>query len=136
MIPRIAPDNITTLAPNEVFVFGSNFAGNHGKGAALLAVKKFGARRGQGTGLMGQSYGIATKDKNLKILSLQQIDIQIGRFLRVAALHPEQRFLVTRIGCGLAHYSPKEIAPLFFSYPIPDNVYLPSPFWVFMPKPI
>ena len=37
------PERITELKPNEVFVFGSNLAGAHGGGAALLAFRKFGA---------------------------------------------------------------------------------------------
>lgn len=40
---RTTPEVITTLQPNEVFVFGSNLAGIHGKGAAKQAVK-FGKR--------------------------------------------------------------------------------------------
>lgn len=32
------PENINSLKPNEVFVFGSNLAGHHGGGAARAAV--------------------------------------------------------------------------------------------------
>lgn len=38
---------ITHLKENEIFVFGSNYAGIHGKGAAKTALK-FGAIRGPG----------------------------------------------------------------------------------------
>ena len=38
------PENISKLKQNEVFVFGSNKAGNHVGGAARVAVEKFGAR--------------------------------------------------------------------------------------------
>jgi hypothetical protein len=124
---------ITELAPNEVFVFGSNYAGRHGKGAALTASRKFGARNGQGTGLMGQSYGIATKDRNLKILSLDTIQQQIRKFLECAYDHPGLKFLVTPIGCGLAGYKPKDIAPLFYFYRIPLNVILPESFLKYRP---
>ena len=51
----------TELAPNEVFVFGSNLAGSHGGGAAYVAYRKFGAVMGQGVGLQGQSYAIPTE---------------------------------------------------------------------------
>lgn len=122
------PDNITKLKDNEIFVFGSNYAGRHGKGAALLAMKKFGAKTGQGVGLMGQSYGIATKGKKLDVLPLSSISIQIKRFLRFAEQHSELKFLVTQIGCGLAGYKAKEIAPLFFEHHIPANVTLPKSF--------
>lgn len=54
------PENINSLKPNEVFVFGSNLAGHHDGGAARAAVKKFGAIMGQGVGLQGQSYAIPT----------------------------------------------------------------------------
>ena len=126
---------ITKLNDNEVFVFGSNYAGRHGKGAALTALRKFGAKSGQGVGLMGQSYGIATKDHNLKVLPLSIIELQIGRFLRFARTHPNLTFLVTPIGCGLAGYKYKEIAPLFFNFSIPDNVKLPEEFIKYLDEP-
>ncbi len=131
---KITPEKITQLADNQVFVFGSNFRGAHGKGAALTAVRKFGAKYGQGTGLMGQSYGIATKDRNIQTLSLREIGIQVDKFVRFAEAHPELEFLVTQVGCGLAGYQPKEIASLFFANKIPDNVSLPECFWKLKPN--
>jgi hypothetical protein len=130
-VQNVSPENITALQPGEIFVFGSNYSGRHGKGAALLAMRKFGAKPGQGVGLMGQSYGIATKDQRLKTLSLMAISAQIGKFIKFAAENPQLRFLVTQIGCGLAGYKPWEIAPLFFAYDIPANVALPAAFWKF-----
>ena len=121
---------ITHLQENEIFVFGSNYAGRHGKGAAKTALK-FGARFGQGIGLMGQCYGIATKDRNLKVLPLLSIQQQIRRFLDFAGQHPELKFLVTPIGCGLAGYKPKDIALLFYFYKIPTNIVLPDVFLKF-----
>jgi hypothetical protein len=123
-------NKITKLKDNEIFVFGSNYAGKHGKGAALIALKKFGARNGVGTGLMGKCYGIATKDRNLKILPLKIIESQIGKFIRFAKRNPNLTFLVTPIGCGLAGYKPLDIAPLFFNYDIPENVKLPDSFLI------
>jgi len=120
------PDDIKHLDQNQIFVFGSNYAGRHGRGAALVALKKFGARNGQGTGIMGKSYGIATKDHDLKILPLSYIETQVNRFIRYAERHPELTFFVTKIGCGLAGYKPKEIAPLFIG--VPSNVILPDIF--------
>jgi len=119
---------ITKLADNEIFVFGSNYAGCHGKGAALDAVRKFGAINGQGTGLMGRSYGIATKDRNLNVLPLSSIQAQIRKFYEFAFHHPALIFIVTPIGCGLAGYKPKDIAPLFNFYKRPLNVVLPDEF--------
>lgn len=119
--------NITSLKENEIFVFGSNYAGKHGKGAAKDALK-FGAKWGQGVGLMGRTYGIATKDSRLNVLPIIQIGWQIEKFVRFASAHTELQFLVTPIGCGLAGYKPKDIAPLFFRFKIPSNVILPDSF--------
>lgn len=131
---NIIPENIKLLKENEIFVFGSNYAGRHGAGAALTAYRKFGAKYGQGTGLMGQSYGIATKDRNLNVLSLDKIEIQINKFLKFANENPDKHFLVTQIGCGLAGYKPSQIAPLFFNDEIPENVSLPESFWKYKIK--
>ena len=121
-------NRITSLAENEIFVFGSNLAGRHGKGAALDAVRKFGAVNGQGTGLMGRSYGIATKDRNLRVLPLYSIRNQVAKLYRFAGRHPHLRFIVTPIGCGLAGYKPSDIAPLFHLFSRPTNVILPKEF--------
>lgn len=127
---KITPNKITKLEPNQIFVFGSNLAGRHGRGAALDALRKFGAKNGQGLGLMGQSYGIATKTGTLKVMSLRQIETQIERFVKFAKDNPELEFLVTPIGCGLAGYKSKEIAPLFKE--VPNNVSLPESFWKYI----
>lgn len=125
---NITPDIIGNLAINEVFVFGSNEAGIHGAGAALLAVKKFGAIYGQGFGLQGRSFGIPTKDRNIKTLSLEKIKVYIQGAEAHFIAHPNLIFYVTKIGCGLAGYEPKDIAPLFSSaYQLP-NVYMPREF--------
>jgi hypothetical protein len=39
------------------------------------------------------------------------------------------RFLVTRIGCGIAGFDDSEIAPLFKEAVAVDNIYLPKEFW-------
>ena len=43
--------------------------------------------------------------------------------------HPNMIFLVTEIGCGLAGYKPKDIAPLFKGVENLKNVKLPERFW-------
>lgn len=120
------PENITLLKPNEIFVFGSNLAGRHGAGAALLAAKRFGAQRGVGEGLMGQCYALPTKDEFVETLPLNEINRYVAEFLNVAWKHPELTFFVTKIGCGLAGYDVEEIAPLF--HKVPANVILPVEF--------
>lgn len=96
-----------------IFVFGSNLAGRHGKGAALEAATLHGAIRGQGEGRQGNSYAIPTKDSNLHPLPLYEIKRHVNRFKVYAITNPKLEFQVTRIGCGLAGYSDHEIAPMF-----------------------
>lgn len=127
---KFTPENITELKENEIFVFGSNLAGKNGAGAALLASKKFGAEYGVGEGLTGNCYAFPTKDKNIKTLPLSEIEKVINRFYLCVAANPDYKFLLTKVGCGLANYSPKEIAPLFaqFKY-IPPNIIFPKEFY-------
>lgn len=115
---------IERLEPNEVFVFGSNLAGMHGGGAALIAHLKFGAVMGQGIGLQGQSYAIPTMQGGV-----DTIRPYVDEFIGFARAHPELVFHVTRIGCGIAGFSVAEIAPLFAAAIALPNVYLPADFW-------
>ena len=108
---KFTPENITHLEPNQIFCYGANAAGIHGAGAAKLALR-WGAKMGQ-YGLVGQTYGIPTKDKKINTLPLDKIQVHVDTFLATAFSHPEYEFLVTKIGCGLALYQPKDIAPLF-----------------------
>lgn len=110
----------------NVFVFGSNLAGRHGKGAALYAKKHHGAVYGQGVGLQGQSYGIPTKNERLQTLTLGVIEIYVENFKSFACSNPDKTFNVTAIGCGLAGYTPSDIAPLFKT--APSNCILPEEF--------
>lgn len=122
---RIASNHITTLRPNEIFVFGSNLAGMHGGGAARLAYQKFGAIWGQGVGLQGQSYGIPTMQGGV-----DTIKPYVDEFIKFAKTHPQLKFLVTEIGCGIAGFSVEEIAPLFEQAIEVENIYLPERFWM------
>ena len=121
---RFTPYNIRKLKDNEIFVFGSNLAGLHGGGAARIAVEKFGAIMGQGVGLQGQSYAIPTMQGDVNTI-LPYVE----EFIRFADSHPELTFLVTRIGCGIAGFTPKEIAPLFAGAINIPNIHLPEDFW-------
>jgi len=122
----VTPEHVSSLAPNEIFVFGSNLAGRHGRGAALTARRMFGAKYGVGAGPTGQCYAIPTKDRDLRVLPVPVIRTYVDDFLEYATAHRGLRFLVTEIGCGLAGYHPKQIAPLFLY--APDNVLLPLAF--------
>ena len=105
-----------------IFVFGSNLAGRHGKGAALTAFKLHGAIRGCGEGLQGSSYAIPTKDYNIKRLSLNEIHRHVNIFIEVAKSLPNKMFYVTAIGTGLAGYTKEEIAPFFKGAPTNCNL--------------
>lgn len=117
------PERISELKKNEIFVFGSNLAGSHGGGAAWLAYERFGAVWGQGVGLQGQSYGIPTMQGGV-----ETIRPYVDEFIAFAATHTEYLFLVTRIGCGIAGFTPQEMAPLFAKAIDMENVLLPKGF--------
>lgn len=121
---RITPDNIRSLAENEIFVFGSNLAGMHGGGAARAARLYFGAVMGQGTGLQGKSYAIPTMQGGT-----ETIQPYVDEFIAFAKSHPEMKFLVTRIGCGIAGFDAADIAPLFRGAMKVQNISLPKDFW-------
>ena len=121
--PDFTPDNITELKADEVFVFGSNLAGRHGGGAAYVAFRQFGAVMGCGVGLRGQSYAIPTMQGGV-----ETIEPYVTEFIAFAKAHPELFFYVTRIGCGIAGFRDKEIAPLFADAIDVDNICLPETF--------
>ena len=126
---KYTPHIITDLLPNEVFVFGSNLAGQHRGGAARTAFEKFGAILGQGVGLQGQSYAIPTMQGGV-----ETIVPYIDDFIKFAKEHSDLFFYVTRIGCGIAGFRDEEIAPLFKEIVNLDNVSLPKSFWYVLDK--
>ena len=120
---RYTPEFIRELADDEVFVFGSNLRGLHGGGAAATAHRCFGAIWGQGVGLQGQSYGIPTMHGGI-----EKIKPYVDEFIAFAKEHKELRFLVTKIGCGIAGFREEEMAPLFADAIGLKNVVLPKVF--------
>ena len=122
-IRPFTPERISELKPNEIFVFGSNLAGSHGGGAARLAYDRFGAIWGQGVGLQGQSYGIPTMHGGVDV-----IKPYVDEFIEFAKQHPEYKFLVTKIGCGIAGFAIEEMAPLFQQAIDVENIILPKDF--------
>lgn len=121
---KYTPENITHLKEDEVFVFGSNLAGNHAGGAARIAREKFGAIMGQGVGLQGQSYAIPTMQGGV-----ETIRPYVDEFIDFANINYTKRFLVTKIGCGIAGFSVDQIAPLFADAIHLINVKLPREFY-------
>lgn len=111
---------ITKLEPNQIFVFGSNPQGKHGKGAAAFAKKFCGARNGQGAGLQGQSYGIITKDLSKRFhpsVPFREIVDQIARLYDFADEHQDKEFLIAYSGRGklLSGYTPEQMAIMFYN---------------------
>ena len=121
--PTFTPESINSLAPDEVFVFGSNLYGHHGGGAARAALNKFGAIWGQGVGLQGQSYAIPTMQGGV-----ETIVPYVDEFINFTKEHLDKFFYVTRIGCGIAGFRDEEIAPLFKMALNLNNVCLPETF--------
>ena len=120
---RITPSMINVLEPNEIFVFGSNIQGMHMGGAARVAYCKFGAEWGNGEGLQGQSYALPTME------GIESTIAAAHHFTKCAKEHPELKFFVTPVGCGIAGYVPEDIAPMFRDAAELENVYLPVSFW-------
>jgi hypothetical protein len=120
---EFTPDRISELKPDEIFVFGSNLSGFHGGGAARVACDRFGAVWGQGVGLQGQCYAIPTMQGGVETIAPY-----VDEFIDFAGRHPQYKFLVTRIGCGIAGFRDEEIAPLFHRAIDVENVILPREF--------
>lgn len=112
----------------KIFVFGSNTEGRHGKGAAHVAVIHWGAKYGQSRGLQGSSYAIITKElrKDKPTITKEFIREQVDAFISFAKYKSEWTFVLTPIGCGLAGFTPEQIAPMFRN--VPQNVQIPKEF--------
>lgn len=113
----------------EIFVFGSNLAGRHGRGAAKYAATHYGAEYGIGEGLTGDAYALPTKGAMLERLPFSDVEAAILRFLDTAKSMPEARFLLTPVGCGLAGHKKADVWAALKRGGIPSNVVLTSS-WV------
>ncbi len=127
---RFTPENITKLEENEIFIFGSNLAGRHGAGAAKVAKDKFDAVYGIGKGLTGRCYAFPTKDKYIKTLPINLLKEEFIDLFTCCEDFPEYTFLLTKVGCGLAGHSVKDIVGCFKDLPIPANLVMPAEFWI------
>lgn len=111
---------------DHVFVFGSNVMGRHDGGAARLAEELYGAQRGVGEGPTGRCYALPTVGPGFVRLPLAEVAEAAARFLAHARLCPHTTFWLTPVGCGIAGFTPAEIAPLFRDAPL--NVRVPEEF--------
>ena len=139
IIQEFTPDKIDSLPPNGIFVFGSNTEGKHGKGAALTAKTKFGAKQGQSSGIQGQSYAIITKDLKVgeRSVTLNSIGEQLANLFEYASNNPNKKFYVTKLGSSLAGFTVEEIRNEINEVNlvnggnfIPNNVILPKEYEV------
>lgn len=119
---------IESLAPTQVFVFGSNANGFHAGGAARQALESFGAIWGQAGGMQGQSYGIITLDDHFDKVPLEYIGKQLRVLNMQAKEMPDKEFLLTLIGCGIAGFSTEEIRSECVKIKWNDNVVVPEEF--------
>jgi hypothetical protein len=111
-----------TIHPHPmIFVFGSNEAGHHGRGAAKTARELHGAVYGKGVGHFGNSYAIPTKSRHIRVLPLDVVQKYVERFIEYAQERPDLEFQVTAIGTGLAGLKHEDMAPMFKS--APSNCY-------------
>lgn len=117
------PEKITSLNEGEIFVFGSNIHGIHGGGAARFAYEHFDAEWGVGEGLTGKCYALPTMEGGV-----DYIEGKVMAFIECAKEHPELKFYVTPVACGIAGFSEEEIAPLFRDAMELTNVVLPKSF--------
>jgi len=121
------PEHIEELTPEQVFVFGSNAAGHHAGGAALLAHQKFGAEWGVGEGLRGQSYAFPTLNKDMEKCSLERMLAAKVDLYATAECNPDKTFLVTKLGLGIAGHTIETMRKVFAGVH-PENVVLPREF--------
>ena len=105
---RFTPDLVEQLSNCEKFVFGSNLEGMHMGGAARVAHQKFGAEWGVGDGPTGRCYAIPTMHGGL-----ESISTYAEKFIAYTKEHPMNRFLLTRVGCGIAGFKDSDMAQLF-----------------------
>jgi hypothetical protein len=115
---------ITSLEPNEIFVFGSNLAGRHGAGAARQAHQQFGAVYGVGQGFTGQCYAFPPLSGSLEKLPLFRLEVERDVLYETCVSRDDLRFLLTKVGCGLAGYPEDTMKALFIDPPA--NLILPE----------
>lgn len=73
--------------------------------------------------MTGKCYAIPTMHGGVKA-----IKPYVDEFVDFARSHTEMKFLVTRVGCGIAGFTDEEMAPLFKGAIDLENVLLPRSF--------
>lgn len=109
---------ISSLKQNQIFIFGSNLAGNHAGGAARYAYDNFDAEWGVGEGLTGRCYAFPTLTKNMAQVSNTELKASRLNLYKTANDNPDKEFLLTKVGCGIAGFPEWRIKKLFTNVPI------------------
>ena len=117
---------INELKEKEVFIFGSNKNGNHLGGAAKQAYDNFGAKWGIGEGLIGKSYAFPTLNKEMKKVSKSNFMLSICKLFDCCNENKDKKFLMTKIGCGIAGFGEREVQHNLDYYEKPDNLIMPD----------
>lgn len=128
---RITPDivNFFDFPKNTIVLVGTNESGIHGAGFAKYCRMLGGLQLKQSFGFSGNCFGIPTKDWFIQSLPIEMIRFYVNRFIEFARYDIKTTYWVTKIGCGLAGYTPEQIAPLFKDCINLENVWLPQEFW-------
>ena len=121
---RVTPEKVNKVRNNEIYVFSSNLQGLHNDGTARIAFQRYGAVMGQSVGLQGKCYAIPTLQGEPNI-----VRPYVDELLEFVKQHPEQTFIVTKIGTDIAGYTPQDIAPMFKKAVWMKNVRLPQEYW-------
>ena len=110
----VVSESITSLKGNQIFVFGANAQGVHGKGSALQA-RKFGTPNGEAVNSLsgnGKTWGIVTKESPYgSKVSRENLIANTKKLLKYASMpeNANKEFLFTAIGTGLAGFTAEDI---------------------------
>jgi hypothetical protein len=115
---------ITHLEPDEIIVVGTNMAGAHGGGAARQAAEQFGLREGFFEGLCGQTYAFPTLNADYTQRTERQIMQSRYHLVVCANRNRKKKFLLTKVGCGIAGFSEEYMKGFFWG--MPKNVIMPE----------
>lgn len=132
---KYTPERINSLKDGEIFVFGSNRLGRHIGGAARIAKDKFGAQEGIFQGLIGRSYAIPTLDENFQKVRESELLFSFVRFLKFVKDDPTHKYLLTKVGCGIAGWDLERVVYIFrmalkrsLGNELPENLSIPREF--------
>jgi hypothetical protein len=134
---------INQLKENQIFVFGSNPVSIQGAGAALFCVKRgwctSNEKMNNCLSISGKAWGIVTVSYPGKKRSKtsQEISLNIKKLYDYAEVNPNMEFLIAYTGLNsynLNGYTNSEIADMFSTYSIPDNIIFEEEFSTLLKK--